>query len=245
MATGSRPPVTRPAGQSGTAGTKRAPARAKRQDERVRQPTEIRRRLIVEAARLLIADRGLFAASMRDIAQRADVSLGTVSYHFTSIAELLSEVLHAEMDDFYRPITSRARAEPDGRLALETIIDGFFADGPRAVEHWRLWLDFWTLSAHEQFYADWQSQVYVQWRADVIQTMERGRAGGTLSFEDTDVAAMEFMAVFDGWAAQAFLPRGEIGPERGRALLHDYVLRRLVPVEQQLDQQGRAPDPQR
>lgn len=62
----------------------------------MRQPTEIRRRLIIEAARVLIADRGLFSASMRDIAQRAEVSLGTVSYHFEGIAELLSEVLHAE-----------------------------------------------------------------------------------------------------------------------------------------------------
>lgn len=200
--------------------------------DRVRQPTEIRRRLIIEAARVLIADRGLFSASMRDIAQRAEVSLGTVSYHFESIAELLSEVLHAEMEDFYRPISAQAATEPDGRVALGVIVDGFFADGARTVEHWRLWLDFWTLSAHDQSYADWQAQVYVQWRRDVIDILERGRRAGTLAFDDTEVAATEFMAVFDGWAAQAFLPRGGIGPAKGRALLHDYIQRRLVPAAQ-------------
>ncbi len=178
---------------------------------------------------MLIADRGLFSASMRDIAQRAEVSLGTVSYHFTGIAELLSEVLHAEMEDFYRPISARAAAEPDGHVALGLMVDGFFADGDRTVEHWRLWLDFWTLSAHERFYADWQAQVYVQWRRDIVEILRRGQRAGTLRFDDIVVAATEFMAVFDGWAAQAFLPRGEIGPAKGRALLHDYIRRRLTP----------------
>ncbi|WP_172832258.1 TetR/AcrR family transcriptional regulator [Nakamurella panacisegetis] len=215
-------------GRTPARGTGGSVARGRREGDRVRQPTEIRRQLIVEAARVLIADRGLFAASMRDIAQGAGVSLGTVTYHFTGIAELLAEVLHAEMDDFYRPISARAALEPDGAAALGTIIDGFFADGARTVEHWRLWLDFWTLSAHDQFHADWQVKVYVQWRADIVAILERGRTDGTFEFDDIDVAAMEFMAVFDGWAAQAFLPGGPIGPQRARALLHDYVDRRLA-----------------
>ena len=189
---------------------------------------------------MLIADRGLFSASMRDIAQRAEVSLGTVSYHFDSIAELLSEVLHAEMEHFYRPISARAAAEPDGWAALRIIVDGFFADGVRTVEHWRLWLDFWTLSAHDQSYADWQAQVYVQWRRDIVDILQRGQRAGTLSFGDVEVAATEFMAVFDGWAAQAFLPRGEIGPAKGRALLHDYIQRRLVPAARPVDRRTRS-----
>ncbi|MET3807784.1 AcrR family transcriptional regulator [Nakamurella sp. UYEF19] len=218
----------RSAAHAATVATGGPVARAKRRGERVRQPTEIRRQLIVEAARILIAERGLFAATMRDIAHGAGVSLGTVSYHFAGIAELLSEVLHFEMDDFYRPISARAALEPDGPAALRTIIEGFFADGDRTVEHWRLWLDFWTLSAHDKFYAEWQVEVYVQWRADVVEILERGRSAGTFEFGDIDVAAMEFMAVFDGWAAQAFLPGGPIGPERARSLLHDYVTRRLT-----------------
>jgi hypothetical protein len=43
-------------------------ARAKQASERSRHPTEIRRQLIVEAARSVIAERGLFATSVRDIA---------------------------------------------------------------------------------------------------------------------------------------------------------------------------------
>ncbi len=78
-------------------------ARAKRASERTRHPTEVRRPLIVEAARSVIADRGLFATTMRDIAAASGVSLGTVTYHFRGIAEILGEVLDLEMDALYAP----------------------------------------------------------------------------------------------------------------------------------------------
>ena len=124
-------------------------ARAKQASERSRHPTEIRRQLIVEAARSVIAERGLFATSIRDIAAAGDVSIGTVTYHFTGIADILAEVLIGEMDSFYAPVIAAATAAPDGRAALEEIVDGFIASTPRAREHWALWLDFWALSAHD------------------------------------------------------------------------------------------------
>ena len=93
-------------------------ARAKQASERSRHPTEIRRQLIVEAARSVIAERGLFATSIRDIAAAGNVSIGTVTYHFTGIADILAEVLIGEMDSFYAPVIAAATAAPDGRAAL-------------------------------------------------------------------------------------------------------------------------------
>jgi len=86
---------------------------------------------------------------MRDIATASDVSLGTITYHFTGITEILAEVLNDEMDSFYGPVIAAAKAAPDGRAALREIVDGFVASSARAREHWVLWLDFWALSAHE------------------------------------------------------------------------------------------------
>jgi len=56
--------------------TRPRPTRAKTASERVRQPTEIRRRLIVDAARSVISERGLFVTTMRDIAQASAVPGG-------------------------------------------------------------------------------------------------------------------------------------------------------------------------
>lgn len=202
--------------------------RAKTAAERVRQPTEIRRRLIIEAARGLIADRGLFATTMRDIAQAGGVSLGTLTYHFTGIAEILGEVLKEEMDAFYAPIAEKARADANGAIAMQTLIDGFFAADDRTLQHWRLWLDFWGLSAHDPTYARWQSEAYARWRSDVALVIERGCVEGHFEIEDQELAMKDFMAIFDGLASQAFLPGTSIGPVQAREHLTGWVRRALA-----------------
>jgi AcrR family transcriptional regulator len=207
-----------------------ARARAKQASERSRHPTEVRRHLIVEAARSVIAERGLFATSMRDIATASDVSLGTVTYHFTGITEILAEVLNGEMDSFYGPVIAAAKAAPDGRAALREIVDGFIASSTRAREHWVLWLDFWALSAHDPEYASRQSEIYQRWHADVQAVFERGSADGSLRVaaeekeeEEEEEAITEFMAIFDGMASQAYLPGAELRPAEARSRLHRYI----------------------
>jgi AcrR family transcriptional regulator len=196
-------------------------ARAKQASERTRHPTEVRRHLIVEAARSVIAERGLFATSMRDIATAGDVSLGTVTYHFTGIAEILAEVLDGERESFSGPIIAAAQAAPDGRAALREIVDGFIASSPRARQHWVLWLDFWALSAHDSGYARRQSEVYRRWHGDVRAVFERGAADGSLP--PAHDAVTEFMAIFDGMAAQAYLPGADLRPAQARAGLHRWI----------------------
>jgi AcrR family transcriptional regulator len=195
--------------------------RAKRAGERLRQPTEIRRRLIVEAARTVIATRGLVGTSMRDIASASEVSLGTVTYHFTGLAEILTEVLQGEMDSFYQPILEVARAAEDATGAMNVVIDGFFGGDERTLQHWRLWLDFWGMSAHDEELAKWQIRSYEVWRSDMHAILSRG------AIVDLDCVLVEFMALFDGLASQAYLPGSPVGPTQARKVLHGYVQRQL------------------
>jgi AcrR family transcriptional regulator len=203
-------------------------SKAKPAATRQRQPTEIRRSLIVEAARSVIAERGLFATTMRDIAREAGVSVGTLTYHFTGIGEILRDVLEGEMEQFYAPIAARSNASPDGAAALQILIDGFFASGKRAVQHWRLWLDFWSLSAHDATYAAWQRNTYLRWSADVEATLRLGCAQGAFAIGDIDLALTDFLAMFDGLAAQAYLPGSRMGPRQARTHLTNWVGRTLV-----------------
>ncbi|HWG22492.1 TetR/AcrR family transcriptional regulator [Actinospica sp.] len=204
------------------------PARAKTAGERQRQPTEIRRGLIVEAARGVIAERGPFATTMRDIATAAAVSLGTVTYHFSSgIAEILAHVLQGEMDSFYLPIAERAHAAADAASGMRALVDGFFADDLRTAQHWRLWLDFWSLSAHDAAHAQWQETAYEQWRTDVRKVLARGVESGEFRLRDLDLVLADFLVAFDGLAVQAYLPGSKVGPAQARAYLHGWVDRHL------------------
>src|SRR5262245_58826484 len=130
-------------------------ARAKTAAERIRQPTEIRRTMIIEAARQVIAERGLPATTMRSIDKVAGVSLGTVTYHFTGIAEILGAVVRDEMESFHASIVEKALAAEDASRAVRTIVDGFFSPDERTRQHWHVWLDYWALSAHDDGHARW------------------------------------------------------------------------------------------
>ena len=141
----------------------------------------------------------------------------------SSDLDILAEVLIGEMDSFYAPVIAAASAAPDGRAALEEIVDGFIASTPRAREHWMLWLDFWALSAHDPAHASRQSEIYQRWHADVQAVFDRGGADGSLRPDSAEDAIAEFMAIFDGNAAQAYLPGADLRPAEARKRLHRWI----------------------
>lgn len=77
--------------------------KAKLQSERQRHPTEVRRQLLIEAARDLIADKGLINVEVRDISLACALSPATITYHFRNLEEVLWAAVKAETADFYVP----------------------------------------------------------------------------------------------------------------------------------------------
>lgn len=197
---------------------------------RRRMPPEVRRQMLLQAAREVIADRGLHATTLRDIAAAGDVAVGTVTYHFSGIAEVLACVLDAEMQEYSAPVMATAERARTGREALQHLVDGLLADDDRARDHWKLWLDFWALSAHDEHYADWQRQVYDDLHALVAGAMRRGSGDGSLApIPDPQVAALEFVALLDGLVVQCYRPSGAITPAQGRATLTGHLGRPVNP----------------
>ncbi|MGI8417495.1 MAG: TetR/AcrR family transcriptional regulator [Nakamurella sp.] len=187
---------------------------------RHRQPAALRRKMLVEAARSVIATRGLHATTLRDVAAAGDVAVGTVTYHFSGIAEVLAGVLEAEMAECSAPIMAAAGLAPTGLKALQHIVNGLLADGNRARDHWKLWLDFWALSARDMQYARWQAAVYDELHALVERSIRRGRNDGSIvAAGDERLAAVEFVALLDGLVVQCYLPAGKLAPAAARTLL--------------------------
>lgn len=185
--------------------------------------------MIIGAARELIAAQGAQNTTIRDIAAAANVAVGTVTYHFSGIAEVLAGVLETEMAQFSAPVMQAARDAPTGADGLTVLTDGLIADGDRAAEHWKLWLDFWTLAAHQEHYADWQGKVYRDLHGLAAGLFSRGAADGSLPVEaglDTAGAqrrAIEYIALMDGLVVQTYQPGSRLRPAEARALLHGNV----------------------
>ncbi|WP_367043496.1 TetR/AcrR family transcriptional regulator [Streptomyces sp. Je 1-332] len=85
-----------------------------------------RRRQIAEAVWRIAAERGLDAASMREIAAEAGVSLRVVQYHFGSKHQLLVAALHMLHRENERLARTRVHYDPaDLRGVLSSLLDEF------------------------------------------------------------------------------------------------------------------------
>lgn len=195
---------------------------------RRRQPPQVRRRMLLDAARAVIAERGLHATTVRDIAAAGQVAVGTVTYHFSGIEEVLAGVLENETESYSGPIWGRAAKAATGLTGLTTLIDGLVASDVRTHEHWKLWLDFWALAAHYPQYSSWQSRVYRDLHALVGDLLTRGHLDGSLTVEDAAAQAVELIALLDGLVVQAYLPGSRLTPLRARSMLHRYVRATLI-----------------
>ncbi|WP_323749409.1 TetR/AcrR family transcriptional regulator [Curtobacterium sp. VKM Ac-1393] len=182
---------------------------------RVRQRPEVRRAMIVEAARAVIVRNGVGATGLRDIAAEAGVSVGTVTYHFGSVAEILNEVVVLETERFYGAIVIAVDAEPDPVEALRMLVAPLFGDTEQVRQHWRIWSDYWTAVARRpEVAAEYAERIRV-WEACLVRVIRRGADAGVFRSGadagvfrsgalpiDPDTVALKLAAYSDGVATQ-------------------------------------------
>ncbi|WP_377266936.1 TetR/AcrR family transcriptional regulator [Peterkaempfera sp. SMS 1(5)a] len=80
-----------------------------------------RRGRIVAAALEVIADQGVAGASHRAIARTADVPLGSTTYHFATLDELLAAAFTAHAEATAAALERRMHAADDPEAALEAL----------------------------------------------------------------------------------------------------------------------------
>ncbi|WP_043626380.1 TetR/AcrR family transcriptional regulator [Nonomuraea candida] len=81
-----------------------------------------RRDRLIDAALTVIAERGAAATTHREIARAADVPLGSMTYHFTSLQEVLAEAFTRHAETVARLFDERLAAAPDRDAAVEAVI---------------------------------------------------------------------------------------------------------------------------
>lgn len=168
--------------------------------------------MIVEAARAVIVRNGVGATGLRDIAAEAGVSVGTVTYHFGSVAEILNEVVVLETERFYGAIVAAVDAEPDVLVGLRMLVAPLFGDTEQVRQHWRIWSDYWTAVVRRpEVAAEYAERIRV-WEACLVRVIRRGVDAGVFGGArqgsdggdpvDADTVALQLAAYSDGVATQ-------------------------------------------
>jgi DNA-binding transcriptional regulator YbjK len=109
----------------------------------MRRDPEGRRRRIVEAAVRVIAEVGVGETTHRRIAAEADVPLGSTTYYFPTLDDLIREALVSASQDFRQELArwqTALRGSDEVATVVLDLLERYLADRPRALLEYELYL---------------------------------------------------------------------------------------------------------
>ncbi|MFG2877962.1 TetR/AcrR family transcriptional regulator [Streptomyces sp. NPDC048337] len=172
----------------------------------VRRYDPDRRRRIIDAAIRVVGAKGIAGLSHRSAAAEADVPLGSTTYHFKTLDDLLVAALREANEGFARAVAdSAALADPEADLAgaLARLLGEFLAaDRGRVELEYELYLAALRRPALRPVAAEWCESVAT-----------------ALASRTDPVTARALVAVMDGISLQVLLAGTEYDERYARDIL--------------------------
>ncbi|MFB9627993.1 TetR/AcrR family transcriptional regulator [Nonomuraea helvata] len=169
-----------------------------------------RRDRLIDAALTVIAERGVAATTHREIARVADVPLGSMTYHFTSLEEVLAEAFTRHADSVARAFDERLTAARNREEATEAVI-ALVADDLLGSQHdLVLSVELYVAAARNPALRG----VTQAWMARSRQALER-------HFDAT--TARELDALIEGLVLHSALSTDPMTPEQIRHAIHRFL----------------------
>jgi AcrR family transcriptional regulator len=193
---------------------------------------EERRRQVIAVASRLIAEAGLEAVTVRDVAEAAECSTAIVSHYFHNKRELLFLTYNSSIEVVQGRCDSVLARDPgDLRSYVAELMP---LDEARLIE-WKIWLAFWARAVADPEIAAMQRSCVKRARAGILEVLRRLEGAGELA-PGLDVAAeaRRTLSLVMGMAVQVMFDANDWPAERQRDQLEGEIGR--------LYRRGRGPD---
>jgi AcrR family transcriptional regulator len=103
-----------------------------------------KQRQIIEAAMRVLAERGLAACTVREVAAAGPLTKSAIHYYFADMDLLIDRAMAAHVASFEASLRDAAAKAPDPPASFWSIVDFYiaaFRDRPHVA---RLWLEYWA-----------------------------------------------------------------------------------------------------
>jgi AcrR family transcriptional regulator len=190
----------------------------------VRPSVERERRVqLTSAAARVIARKGYVAATLRDVADEAGTSTGTLNYYYHGKDDLFAATLRTASERFQRELATAVAAAASPRDKLVAMARAATPSTPAGREGHAVWIDFWAQAARDGSLRELNRRIYDRWRAEIAAIVSEGQAIGAFARDaDPDAFARGYAAVIDGLATHVVLHEG-LGPAEMEAACSAYV----------------------
>jgi len=170
---------------------------------------------IVAAAIEVIAERGLPYTRISDVAARAGMTPGHVTYYFPSKNDLLMRAIDQSEAGLVDELQAALHRIRDPWKRLDRLIELSVATGP-GDPGWVLWFQVWLEGALDDGVARGHDEIGIRWRAILADALSYGMARGAFRPVDVDEVADVVSATIDGLSIQLTL--GARGTSRAHLL---------------------------
>ena len=163
-----------------------------------------REELVVGAAAQAIAELGLSNVRFTDIAERAGMTPGHVTYYFPSKSDLLMRAIRLSEESLVAQVAAEIDRIRDPWKRLDRLISLSAASGP-GDPGWVLWFQVWLTAANDPDIARVHDELDARWRAILVGVIRYGCELGAFEAADPEAVALILSAVIDGLSIQLTL----------------------------------------
>lgn len=175
---------------------------------------ESRRSTILESALDQIAAQGPEAVRMKDIAEAAGLSVGTLQYYFGSRESLLVHAFSTHSSATVDAITGLTRGQGTAWEKLRSSLRAVPGIGDLRRRS-QVWLEFIAASSRNDYLRDSADAVFDSWRAHFQALIEAGVNDGSFRPQsDVDLIVDILIAAIDGFDLAVAAGRNDSTPER-------------------------------
>jgi AcrR family transcriptional regulator len=186
-----------------------------------------RRDAILDAAGTVLAEQGLAATRISDVAKRVGISPGHVLYYFESKADLFMQSLRTVEERLREEALARFEQTPSAGGRWNVLLDIMSPSGPGDFKL-ALWLEAWEMAHREPQVGELVAELEDRWQALQLDVLRQARADGELDAEaDLEDFVTCFSAFFDGLTIQVVTGSRVIDRERMLQITRQYAADRL------------------
>ena len=171
---------------------------------RRRAKGQSREDLVVGAAAQAIRELGLSNVRVSDVAERAGMTPGHVTYYFPSKNDLLMRAIRLSEESLTAQVAEEIRRIRDPWKRLDRLISLSAASGP-GDPGWILWFQVWLTAANDPDIARVHDELDAAWRAILTDVIRYGCDRGAFETDDPAAVALTLSAVIDGLSIQLTL----------------------------------------
>lgn len=183
----------------------------------------VRRRQLIEAAAEVLAERGVEATRLSDVAERVGVATSLVSYYFPTRDDLILEATRFGVERYFGEETAALARIQDPLQRLEHAIHWEIPNGPRDPT-WIIMIEFWMRAMRRAPLQTMAAMFQSRARMLFASIIEYGRSTGRFSpVASSESIAASIVAMIDGLTMRIVLLDPAINAAEMETLLIEYA----------------------